>query len=227
LTADLALRFDPIYAEICKRFLENPEYFEKVFARAWFKLTHRDMGPKELYLGPEVPEEEFPWQDPLPRVDHELVDDKDVEELKREVLSSGISIPQLVYTCFSGMVTYRHSDRKGGLNGARLRLEPQKNWEVNHPEDLSRVLNILEGIRDSFNKRKAKEGKKVSLSDLIAISGCAAIEEAVRKAGYQIKIPFVPGRSDATQEQNDLLFWSQVEPVACGFRNYLKDKAIN
>ncbi|MCS7098208.1 MAG: catalase/peroxidase HPI [Candidatus Methanomethyliaceae archaeon] len=226
LTADLALRFDPIYSKIARRFLENPKEFEEAFARAWFKLTHRDMGPKECYLGPEVPKESFIWQDPLPERDYNLIDENDVEMLKKIILNSGLTISQLVYTAWSSAVTYRDSDRKGGANGARIRLLPQRSWEVNHPEDLARVISIYEKIKSEFDG-KSKDGKKVSLADLIVLGGCAAIEEAARRAGFNVKVPFVPGRVDALQEHVDVEFYSVLEPVACGFRNYIKDPSIN
>ncbi|MCX7994897.1 MAG: catalase-peroxidase, partial [candidate division WOR-3 bacterium] len=222
-TSDLALRFDPAYAQIAKRFLENPEEFEKVFARAWFKLVHRDLGPKECYLGPEIPKDTFVWQDPLPERDYNLIDESDVEELKKAIMSSGLSIPQMVYTAWSSAVTYRNSDRRGGANGARIRLEPQRNWEVNHPEGLIRILSVYEKIKNDFDALHRRENKKISIADLIVLAGCAGIEEASRKAGFELKVPFIPGRVDALQEQVDIEFTSAMEPFACGFRNYIKD----
>jgi len=215
LTADLSLRFDPIYSKIAKRFLENPDEFEKAFATAWFKLTHRDMGPKSCYIGPYVPKEEFVWQDPLPERDYELIGDKEIEELKREILKSGLSISQLVYTAWSSASTYRDSDRRGGANGARIRLYPMNQWEVNHPEDLKKVIGVYEEIQKRFNK--------VSIADLIVLGGCAAIEEAAGKAGFNIKVPFTPGRIDATQDQVEVEFYKGIEPFADGFRNYFRD----
>ncbi len=221
LTTDLALRFDPAYEKIARRFMENPEEFEKAFARAWFKLTHRDMGPRARYLGPEVPEEEFIWQDPLPAVDHELIDANDVAELKGRILSSGLSVTELVYTAWSAASTYRDSDRRGGANGARIRLAPQKDWEVNHPAQLARVLQVLEGIQREFNEAQ-RGGKRVSMADLIVLGGCAGVEHAARKAGVEVEVPFTPGRTDASQEQTDVRSFAVLEPFADGFRNYLK-----
>lgn len=223
LTSDLALKFDPVYSEIAHRFLKNPDEFHETFAKAWFKLVHRDMGPRECYLGPEVPDEVFIWQDPLPECDYKLIDEKDAEELKSAILSSGLTISQLTYTAWCSASSYRDSDRKGGANGARIRLEPQKNWEVNHPEDLARVLAVYEEIKGEFDSRKASEGKKVSIADLIVLGGCAAIEAAARKAGVDASVPFRPGRVDALQEQTDIEFYRAIEPFACGFRNYIKD----
>ncbi len=221
LTADLALKFDPEYSKIAKRFLENPAEFEKVFAKAWFKLTHRDLGPRGYYLGSEVPQEIFVWQDPLPKVDYELIDEADIKELKDKILSSDLSISQLVYTAWSSASTYRNSDRRGGANGARIRLEPQRNWEVNHPDQLLEIIGIYGKIQQDFNSRQTK--KKVSMADLIVLGGCAAIEEAARKAGFNIKVPFIPGRVDALQEHIDVAFHSAMEPFADGFRNYCKE----
>ncbi len=221
LTTDLALRMDPKYAPIARRFRDNPEEFAEAFARAWFKLTHRDLGPRSRYLGPEIPAEEQVWQDPLPAVDHELVDEQDIADLKAKILASGLSIPELVYTAWSSAATFRASDKRGGANGARIRLAPQKDWEVNQPEQLAKVLKVLEDIQAAFNNSQ-KNGKKVSLADLIVLGGCAAIEQAAKKAGYDIKVPFAPGRTDATQEQTDAKFFNLLEPVADGFRNYLK-----
>lgn len=225
LTADLALRYDEKYAKIAKRFLKNPQEFEKAFARAWFKLTHRDMGPKTCYLGPYVPKEEFIWQDPLPESDYELIDHNDVEELKKRILTSGLSIPQLVYTAWSSASTYRNSDRRGGANGARIRLYPMNQWEVNHPEDLEKIIGFYEEIQREFNKEQEQKGsnKRVSIADLIVLGGCAAIEKAVSKAGIGVKVPFTPGRVDASQEQIEVEFYKNIEPFADGFRNYFRD----
>ena len=221
LTTDLALRYDPGYARIAKRFLENPDQLGKAFAHAWFKLTHRDMGPKSRYLGPEVPKEDLIWQDPLPEVDFDLIDQHDIKELKKEILSSGLAIRELVYTAWSAASTFRASDKRGGANGARIRLEPQKNWEVNMPDKLEKVLSVLSQIKDSFNSRQ-KGNKRVSLADLIVLGGNAAVEAAAKKAGSDIEINFIPGRVDATQEQTDIRSFNYLEPVADGFRNYLK-----
>ncbi len=221
LTTDLALKLDPEFAKIARRFLENPQELEDAFARAWFKLTHRDMGPKSRYLGPEVPEEDFIWQDPIPPVDHELIDEEDAANLKKRILDSGLSITELVYTAWSAASTFRASDKRGGANGARIRLAPQKDWEVNHPEQLARVLAVLEQIQAEFNAAQTN-GKRVSLADLIVLGGNAAIEEAARRAGVEITVPFAPGRTDATQEQTDIESFSYLEPVADGFRNYVK-----
>ncbi len=222
-TADLALRFDPIYEPIARRYYENPEEFADAFARAWFKLTHRDMGPRSRYLGPEVPEEEFLWQDPVPPADHELIDDADIAELKRRVLASGLSIPDLVKTAWASASTFRGSDKRGGANGARIRLAPQKDWEVNEPERLATVLKTLEGIQEEFNQAQTG-GKRVSLADLIVLGGCAAIEQAARNAGHEVTVPFAPGRTDASQEQTDVNSFAVLEPCADGFRNYQKKK---
>ncbi len=221
LTADLAFRFDPAYSKIARRFLENPEEFEKAFANAWFKLVHRDLGPRECYLGPEVPNEVFIWQDPLPKRDYELIDENDIKELKNKILASGLSISQLVYTAWSSASIYRDSDRRGGANGARIRLSPQKDWEVNHPTDLVKILPVYEKIQKEFNAKQDK--KKVSLADLIVLGGCAAVEVAAQKAGFDINVPFIPGRVDAAQDQTDVVFYSAMEPFADGFRNYIKD----
>jgi len=223
LTTDLSLRFDPIYERISRRFLEHPDELADAFARAWFKLTHRDMGPRTRYLGPEVPSEEFIWQDPIPAVNHPLVDEKDIAALKARVLASGLSIPELVYTAWSSASTFRGSDKRGGANGARIRLAPQKDWEVNQPDQLAKVLAILEGIRKDFNG-SAGGGKKISLADLIVLGGCAAIEQAARNAGFQVTVPFTPGRMDASQEQTDEESFAVLEPLYDGFRNYLKTK---
>jgi catalase-peroxidase len=221
LTTDLSLRFDPVYEKISRRFFENPDQFADAFARAWFKLTHRDMGPKVRYLGPEVPAEDLIWQDPVPAVDHKLVDKKDIASLKAEILASGLSIPDLVKTAWAAAATFRGSDKRGGANGARIRLNPQKDWEVNEPAKLAQVLQTLEGIQKAFNA-SAKGGKKVSLADLIVLGGSAAIEQAAKKAGHDVEVPFAPGRTDASQEQTDVESFAVLEPVADGFRNYLK-----
>ncbi|MEX2585269.1 MAG: catalase/peroxidase HPI [Balneolaceae bacterium] len=223
LTTDLSLKVDPAYEKISRRFLENPDEFADAFARAWFKLTHRDMGPKSLYLGPEVPEEELLWQDPIPEVDHELIDGSDIAKLKKELLGSGLSISELVSTAWASASTYRESDKRGGANGAHIRLEPQKNWEVNNPKQLTKVLETLEGIQKAFNDAQ-NGGKKVSLADLIVLGGSAAIEKAAEKAGYKIEVPFTPGRTDASQEQTDVESFSWLEPAADGFRNYYTTK---
>jgi len=222
-TADLSLKFDPIYEPIARRYLENPEEFAEAFARAWFKLTHRDMGPRSRYLGPEVPEEELIWQDPVPAVDHELIDEKDIADLKEKILASGLSIPELVSTAWASASTFRGSDKRGGANGARIRLAPQKDWEVNQPDQLKRVLQTLEGIRRDFNDAQAG-GKKVSLADLIVLGGSAGVEQAAKNAGIEVTVPFAPGRTDASQEQTDAASFSVLEPAADGFRNYLKAK---
>ncbi len=224
LTADLALRFDPEYSQIARKFLENPEEFEKAFALAWFKLTHRDMGPKKCYIGPYVPEETFVWQDPLPERDYELIDADDIEKLKRKILSTGLNLSQLVYTAWSSASSYRDSDRRGGANGARIRLYPMNEWEVNHPEELKKIVSIYEKIQQEFNREQEKKGSKkgVSIADLIILGGCAAIEEAAKKAGFNVRVPFSPGRVDATQEQVEVDFYKEIEPFADGFRNYFK-----
>jgi len=223
LTTDLALRFDPVYEKIARRFLEDPDEFQKAFARAWFKLTHRDMGPRTRYLGPEVPEEEFIWQDPIPARNHDLIDEEDTAALKARILSTGLSIRELVATAWASASTFRGSDKRGGANGARIRLAPQKDWEVNEPHQLRPVLETLEGIQHEFNSRQTG-GKRVSLADLIVLGGCAAIEQAARNAGIEITVPFIPGRMDATQEQTDVDSFAVLEPVHDGFRNYLKGK---
>ncbi|MDI9586396.1 MAG: catalase/peroxidase HPI [Acidobacteriota bacterium] len=222
-TADLALRMDPVYNKIAKRFRDNPEEFADAFARAWFKLTHRDMGPRSRYLGPEVPEEELIWQDPIPEVDHELIDDADIAALKARILASGLSVSQLVSTAWASASTFRGSDKRGGANGARIRLAPQKDWEVNQPAQLQTVLETLEGIQNEFNTGRS-DGKKVSLADLIVLGGCAGVEQAARNAGQEVIVPFSPGRMDASDEQTDAESFSVLEPVADGFRNYLKAK---
>ncbi|HSJ29644.1 MAG TPA: catalase/peroxidase HPI [Acidimicrobiia bacterium] len=218
-TTDLALRMDPIYAPISRRFFENPDEFADAFARAWYKLTHRDMGPVVRYLGTEVPDEELIWQDPVPAVDHELVDDADIAALKRSILASGLAVSQLVATAWASASTFRDSDKRGGANGARIRLAPQKDWDVNSPADLATVLEALETIRFEFNGSQPG-GKRVSLADLIVLGGCAAVEQAARAAGYDVQVPFTPGRADATQEQTDVEAFAVLEPTADGFRNY-------
>jgi catalase-peroxidase len=221
LTTDLALRFDPAYEKISRRFFENPDQFADAFARAWFKLTHRDMGPKVRYLGPEVPKEDLIWQDPIPAVTHPLVDAKDIADLKSKILSSGLTLSQLVSTAWASASTFRGSDKRGGANGARIRLAPQKDWEANQPAQLAKVLSGLEAIQSAFNGA-APGGKKVSLADLIVLGGSAAIEQAAKNAGHDVKVPFTPGRADATQEQTDVESFSVLEPLADGFRNYQK-----
>jgi catalase-peroxidase len=222
-TADLALRMDPVYAPISKRFHENPEEFADAFARAWFKLTHRDMGPRSRYLGAMVPEEELIWQDPVPAVDHELVDESDVAALKAKILDAGLGVSQLVASAWASAFTYRGSDMRGGANGGRIRLAPQKDWEVNEPMKLAEVLGALEKIKEEFDSGNAG-GKKISLADLIVLAGCAGIEQAAREGGHDITVPFSPGRTDASQEQTDVVSFSILEPVADGFRNYQKAK---
>ncbi len=219
LTTDLALRFDPIYEQISRRFYENPDQFADAFARAWFKLTHRDMGPIQRYLGPLVPQETLIWQDPLPAVDHTLVDAADVAALKQQILASGLSVSQLVSTAWASASTFRSSDKRGGANGARIRLQPQRGWEVNDPDTLTHVLNTLEGIQESFNGSQTG-GKKISLADLIVLGGCAGVEQAARAAGHEVQVPFTPGRTDATQDQTDVESFAPLEPKADGFRNY-------
>jgi catalase-peroxidase len=222
-TADMALRMDPVYGPISKRFQENPEEFEKAFARAWFKLTHRDMGPRARYLGPEVPDEEFLWQDPVPEVDHALIDEKDMAALKDQILDSGLSVSQLVSTAWASASTFRGSDMRGGANGARIRLAPQKEWEVNQPLALMPVLEKLESIQQAFNSARSG-GKKVSLADLIVLGGCAGVEQAAGNAGFDVSVPFSPGRTDASEEQTDVVAFRVLEPEADGFRNYQKGK---
>ena len=219
-TADLSLRFDPAYEKISRRFHQNPQAFADAFARAWFKLTHRDMGPRARYLGPEVPAEELIWQDPIPAVDHELVNDQDVAPLKARVLASNLTVPQLVRTAWASAATFRGSDKRGGANGARIRLAPQKDWEVNQPAELSAVLGKLEAIRQEFNGAQAGGKKKVSLADLIVLAGCAAVEEAARRGGHSVQVAFAPGRMDVSQEQTDVESFAVLEPLADGFRNY-------
>ena len=221
LTTDLALRFDPIYEKISRRFMENPDQLADAFARAWFKLTHRDMGPRARYLGPEVPAEELIWQDPIPAVNHKLIDAKDIASLKRKILASGLSVSELVSTAWASASTFRGSDKRGGANGARIRLAPQEDWEVNQPAQLAKVLQTLEAIQKEFNNSQSG-GKKVSLADLIVLGGCAAVEAAAKKAGHDVTVPFAPGRTDASQEQTDVESFAVLEPTADGFRNYLK-----
>lgn len=223
LTTDLSLRFDPIYEKISRRFYENPDEFADAFARAWFKLTHRDMGPRARYLGPEVPEEELLWQDPIPKVTHALVDPKDIADLKAKVLASGLSVSQLVTTAWASASTFRGSDKRGGANGARIRLAPQKDWQVNNPAELSKILGTLESIQTAFNKAQTG-GKMISLADLIVLAGCAGVEQAAKTAGVDITVPFTPGRADASQAQTDIEAFGVLEPAADGFRNYLKKK---
>jgi catalase-peroxidase len=220
-TADLSLRYDPIYEPIARRYLDNPAEFADAFARAWFKLTHRDMGPRARYLGPEVPAEELIWQDPVPAVDHELIDDQDIVALKARILASGLTVAQLVSTAWASAATFRGSDMRGGANGARIRLAPQKDWEVNQPAQLQKVLQTLEGIQAEFNGAQSG-GKKVSLADLIVLAGCAAVEQAAQNAGCEVAVPFTPGRTDASAEQTDAASFAVLEPRADGFRNYLK-----
>jgi catalase-peroxidase len=222
-TADLSLKFDPIYEPIARRYLKNPEEFKDAFARAWFKLTHRDMGPRSRYLGPEVPAEELIWQDPLPAVDHELIDEQDIAALKGKILASSLSISELISTAWASASTFRGSDKRGGANGARIRLAPQKDWEVNQPEQLATVLQTLEGIQKEFNSTQSG-GKKVSLADVIVLGGCAGVEQAAKNAGHDVIVPFSPGRTDASQEQTDVESFAVLEPAADGFRNYLKTK---
>jgi len=229
LVTDLSLRMDPAYEKISRRFYEHPDQFADAFARAWFKLTHRDMGPRSRYLGPEVPKEELIWQDPVPKADHKLIDAKDIANLKAKILASGISISELVSTAWASAASFRGSDKRGGANGARVRLEPQKNWEVNQPAQLAKVLKSLEAIQTKFNGsqpkgKKGKKGKKVSLADLIVLGGCAAVEKAAKAAGHDVRVPFTPGRTDASQAQTDVESFSYLEPVADGFRNYQKEK---
>ena len=225
LTTDLTLRFDPEFGKISRKFHDDPQAFADAFARAWFKLTHRDMGPRARYLGPGGAEEEFIWQDPIPAVNHKLIDDKDIASLKGKILASGLSVSQLVSTAWASASTFRGSDKRGGANGARIRLEPQKNWHVNQPAELAKALKTLEGIVSEFNGA-ASDGKKVSLADLIVLAGCAAVEQAAKKAGHDVKVPFTPGRMDASQEQTDGESFAVLEPIADGFRNYLKGKYI-
>jgi catalase-peroxidase len=222
-TADLSLKMDPTYEPIARHFLENPDEFADAYARAWFKLTHRDMGPKSRYLGPEIPEEDLIWQDPIPAVDHKLVDEKDIADLKAKILDSGLTVPELVSTAWASASTFRGSDMRGGANGARIRLEPQKDWEVNQPGQLAKVLKKLEGIQKEFNSAQSGD-KRVSLADLIVLGGCAAVEKAAKDAGFDVTVPFSPGRMDASAEQTDVEAFAVLEPYADGFRNYQKAK---
>lgn len=219
-TADMAMRMDPIYEKISRRFHQNPKEFADAFARAWFKLTHRDMGPRSRYLGEEVPKEELIWQDPLPAVKHKLVSDKDVAALKKKILASGLTVSQLVSTAWASASTFRGSDKRGGANGARIRLAPQKDWEVNQPEQLKIVLAKLEKIQKDFNKSSGK--KKISLADMIVLGGCAGVEQAAKNAGHDVTVSFEPGRTDASQDQTDVASFAVLEPAADGFRNYQK-----
>ncbi len=223
LTTDLSLRFDPAYEKISRRFLENPDQFADAFARAWFKLTHRDMGPRARYLGPEVPAEELIWQDPIPAVDHALIDDADIAALKTRILATGLSVSQLVSTAWASASTFRGSDKRGGANGARIRLAPQKDWEVNQPAELAAVLETLEGIQRSFNTAQTGS-KRVSLADLIVLAGCTGVEQAAKLAGHAVQVPFTPGRADASQAQTDVESFAVLEPIADGFRNYVKGR---
>jgi catalase-peroxidase len=223
LTTDLSLRFDPVYEKISRRFMKNPDQLADAFARAWFKLTHRDMGPRARYLGPEVPAEDLIWQDPIPAVNHKLIDEKDISSLKGNILASGLSVSEVVSTAWASASTFRGSDKRGGANGARIRLAPQKDWEVNQPDRLAKVLKTLEGIQREFNSAQSG-GKKVSLADLIVLAGCAGVEQAAKKAGHDVKVPFAPGRMDASQEQTDVKSIGVLEPAADGFRNYLKTR---
>src|SRR5208282_3474304 len=223
LTTDLALRFDPVYEKIARRFYENPDQLADAFARAWFKLTHRDMGPRSRYLGAEVPAEELIWQDPVPAVDYKLIDEQDIADLKVKILASGLSISELVSTAWASASTFRGSDKRGGANGARIRLAPQKEWEVNQPAQLKNVLQVLERTQKEFNSAQSV-GKRVSLADLIVLGGCAGVEQAAKNAGYDITVRFTPGRTDASQEQTDVESFGVLEPVADGFRNYLKTR---
>ena len=223
LTTDLSLRFDPAYEKISRRFMEHPDQFADAFARAWFKLTHRDMGPRARYLGPEVPAEQLIWQDPIPAVNHKLIGAKDIAALKGKILASGLSVSQLVSTAWASASTFRGSDKRGGANGARIRLAPQKDWEVNQPKQLAKALKTLASIQSAFNKT-AKGGKKVSLADMIVLAGCAGVEQAAKNAGHKITVPFTPGRMDASQEQTDAASFAVLEPAADGFRNYQKKR---
>ena len=221
-TTDLSLREDPAYAKISRKFLENPALFNDAFARAWFKLTHRDMGPNTTYLGPEYPQENFIWQDPIPEVDHPVINDQDIAKLKTQILNSNLTISEMVSTAWASASTYRNSDRRGGANGAHIQLAPMKDWEVNNPEQLQKVLSTLKGIQEEFHKKSG--AKKVSLADLIVLAGAAGIEEAAQNAGYVVNVPFTPGRMDAKQEQVDIESMNLLEPMADGFRNYLKTR---
>jgi catalase-peroxidase len=222
-TADLSLKFDPVYEKIARRYLKNPGEFKDAFARAWFKLTHRDMGPRSRYLGPEVPSEDLIWQDPVPVGDYKLIDAQDIADLKGKILAAGLSISELVSTAWASASTFRGSDKRGGANGARIRLAPQKDWEVNQPAQLKKVLQTLEETQKAFNSGQSG-GKKVSIADLIVLGGCAGVEQAAKNAGYDVTVPFTPGRTDASQEQTDVVSFHVLEPKADGFRNYLKTK---
>ncbi|MBD8487124.1 catalase/peroxidase HPI [Echinicola sp. CAU 1574] len=223
LTTDLSLRFDPEYEKISRRFYENPDQFADAFARAWYKLTHRDMGPRNRYLGPEVAQEELIWQDPIPALDHKVVDEQDIASLKSKILASGLSVSQLISTAWASASTFRGSDMRGGANGARIRLEPQKDWEVNNPAELSKILKIYEGIQSDFNGAQS-DGKKISIADLIVLGGCAGLEKAAKDGGHEIKVPFTPGRMDTSQEQTEIDTFTYLEPVADGFRNYRRTR---
>jgi catalase-peroxidase len=223
LTTDLSLRFDPAYEKISRRFMENPDQLADAFARAWFKLTHRDMGPRARYLGPEVPAEDLIWQDPIPAVNHKLIDEQDIAALKGKILASGLSVSELVSAAWASASTFRGSDKRGGANGARIRLAPQKDWEVNQPAQLAKVLKTLAGIQSTFNSAQSG-GKQVSLADLIALAGCAGVEQAAKNAGHQATVPFTPGRMDASQDQTDAASFAVLEPVADGFRNFQKTR---
>ena len=225
LTTDLSLRLDPAYEKISRRFYEHPDQFADAFARAWFKLTHRDMGPIVRYLGPLVPKEILIWQDPIPAVDHPLINEQDIAALKAKILASGLSVSQLVSTAWASASTFRGSDKRGGANGARIRLAPQKDWDVNQPAQLAKVLQTLEAIQKDFNASQSG-GKKVSLADLIVLGGSAAIEKAAKGAGHDVKVPFTPGRMDASQDQTDAHSFAPLEPTADGFRNYLRGKQL-
>jgi catalase-peroxidase len=221
-TADLSLRFDPIYEPIARRYRQNPKEFADAFARAWFKLTHRDMGPRSRYLGPEVPEKELIWQDPIPAVDHKLINEKEIAALKIRILASGLSVSELISLAWASASTFRGSDKRGGANGARIRLAPQKDWEVNQPQKLAKVLRVLEDIQKAFNGKQPGK-KKVSLADLIVLAGCVAVEKAAKDGGHDVKVPFVPGRMDASQRQTDVQSFAVLEPTSDGFRNYLRN----
>ncbi len=221
LTTDLSLRFDPAYEKIARHFYENPDAFQEAFAKAWFKLTHRDLGPRSRYLGPEVPQEELIWQDPIPALDHMLINDNDIDSLKDALLQSGLRVSQLVRTAWASASTFRATDKRGGANGARIRLSPQKDWEVNQPQELQKVLTVLESIQEDFNERQPGD-KRVSLADLIVLGGCAGVEQAAKNAGYEVSVPFTPGRMDATQEQTDPVSFAVLEPIADSFRNWQK-----
>jgi catalase-peroxidase len=223
LTTDLSLRFDPAYEKISRRFYEHPDQLANAFSRAWFKLTHRDMGPRARYLGPEVPAEELIWQDPIPPVNHKLIDSQDIGSLKEKILTSGLSVSELVSTAWASASTFRGSDKRGGANGARIRLAHQKDWEVNQPAQLAKILKTLEGIQSAFNGAQSG-GKKISLADLIVLAGCAGVEQAAKNAGVSVRVPFAPGRMDASMEQTDVASFAVLEPIADGFRNYLKAK---